>query len=93
MKTTVTIVNNLGIHVRPSATIFKEISSFPDDVITLDKGDNPSRIESVLDIICLALEKGESVTVTSEGPTEEVSCKRIADLLATDFDSGFGFKR
>ncbi|MBO5724942.1 MAG: HPr family phosphocarrier protein [Lentisphaeria bacterium] len=83
----VSIRNKAGIHCRPSSMILLEMEKFPNHKfkIVTEKGTG-SELGSILDLLALGLQYGESAVLTVQGPDEEKAGKAIADLLEYEFD-------
>ena len=82
----VTINNRYGIHVRPSAIIIKQMALFPGVSFSLDKGEGPSIIDNIMDLITMGIEDKANVTVSATGQNEGQACEQIAATLASNFD-------
>ena len=84
----VTVKNNAGIHCRPSGVILTAIENeFPDHMFQLQTADGEiTQLDSMLNLISLALSKGSSVKLQVEGVDVERAVKRIGDLFEYEFD-------
>ena len=85
---TVEIRNKAGIHCRPSSVIMftaKPYSATHEILITGPRG--ASKLTSILDLLTMGLQKGETVTISVTGEKEEELCKKLAELFETEFDS------
>jgi len=84
----ITVRNNAGIHCRPSGVILSAIKKeFPDHSFQLQTADGSvTELDSILDLISLALSKGTSATLQVEGIDEDRAIKRIGDLFEFEFD-------
>ncbi|MEN9358869.1 MAG: hypothetical protein RL095_404 [Verrucomicrobiota bacterium] len=81
----VTVINPLGIHARPSAMIVRKAASFQSQ-FWIEKNGNKVNARNILNIMTLAASKGTVLTLITEGPDEEQSLAALAEL----FDTGFG---
>ena len=45
-----------------------------------------SKLTSILDLLTMGLQKGETVTISVTGEKEEELCKKLAELFETEFD-------
>ncbi len=79
------ILNEAGIHCRPSAILVKEGSSYPGDILVLSES-GTCTLSSVLELIMLGLEPGAEVIIQVTGPEEETFCKKLVNLFETHFD-------
>lgn len=82
---TATIQNEQGIHCRPSALIVKEFMNYPGQ-IAVTHDDTTCSVGSVMQILALELHRGSTVTIEVDGPDEEQTADRLAELFATCFD-------
>ena len=81
----VTIKNELGLHARSAARI-AEIAQKSNDNVWIKRGDEKADASSIMDILTLACEKGTTITIIVEDPSDIGILNAIADLV----DSGFG---
>ncbi len=84
----VTIKNKAGIHCRPSSAILTVImNEFPGYKFTVTAPDG-SEIElaSILNLISLGLQCGESATLRVEGENEDAAIAKVGDLFEYEFD-------
>ena len=45
-----------------------------------------TKLTSILDLLTMGLQKGETVTISVTGEKEEELCKKLAELFETEFD-------
>lgn len=84
---TVEIRNKAGIHCRPSSVIMFTVEPYSathEILITGPRG--ASKLTSILDLLTMGLQKGETVTISVTGEKEEELCKKLAELFETEFD-------
>ena len=84
---TVIILNKAGIHCRPSSAILMAAMEFSQDhkmEATCERGS--SGLGSILELLALGLQCGETVTVRVEGPKENEIGPKLAELFAHEFD-------
>jgi len=79
------ILNDMGIHVRPSGIIIKETSTY-NGKISLKKGDIELDLIGIMDLLALGLVKEDEVIITVSGPDEEVYLSKLVDLFQFRFD-------
>ncbi len=84
-KKTVTIVNKLGLHARPSAMLVTAAARFESEVF-LAKGDLRVNGKSIMGVMMLAAEKGAELLIEADGPDEEQAVEAIGKVI----ESGFG---
>jgi phosphocarrier protein HPr len=84
---TVKINNHAGIHCRPASNILNAINEYPDHrfVIVFPSRED-TELNSILSLIALGLQRGDSISLRVTGPQEEVACEKIAQLFETEFD-------
>jgi phosphocarrier protein HPr len=82
----VKVRNKAGIHCRPAGLIIQKIIDFPDCSFSLKCSKGESDLTSILALLSLALEQGEEIEITVNGPDEENVCTEIAELFAFEFD-------
>jgi len=80
-----TIHNSKGIHVRPSGVIVNELSSIKSDIILESKGVRVPFL-SIMDLLALGLQKGESLKICVSGPDEIDASERLVMLFEKDYD-------
>lgn len=84
---TVVIRNKAGIHCRPSSAIMAAAAKFPDHEISAESSRGAkANLRSILDLLSMGLQKGDSVTITVTGPNEVDACAKLAELFETEFD-------
>ena len=85
LQTTVTIINDLGLHARSAAQIAGVVQNAAGNVWILKDGEKADA-SSIIDILTLVCEKGTKITVIIEDPADMDILNAIVDLV----DSGFG---
>lgn len=83
---TVTVVNEAGIHCRPSSEILLAVQRFPNCTISVEASQGKVELNSMLALLGLGLAKGEQVKISAEGEKEHEACDVIAALFAFHFD-------
>lgn len=84
-EATATILNEAGIHCRPSAILIKEGCTYGGEIlVTAPSG--TCNLTSALELIMLGLEQGTEIAIQVTGPDEEEYAKKLADLFETRFD-------
>lgn len=84
-KKTVTIVNKLGLHARPSAMLVTAASRFEAEVF-LSKDSLRVNGKSIMGVMMLAAEKGSELVIEADGPDEMEAIEAVAKVV----ESGFG---
>ena len=80
----VAIVNAYGLHMRPSNRFVKLASSFQSQIWVYLRGTKASG-KSLLEMTCLAAEKGDTLEIEAQGPDAEPALAALADLVAAGF--------
>jgi phosphocarrier protein len=84
VKETFTIINDKGLHTRPSTELVKCASSFKSQ-ITLYYQNMSVNAKSLLDILMLAAGRGAKITIEAVGEDAEEAVKAILDLAQNKF--------
>lgn len=79
-----TIVNELGLHARPSALLVSTASRFKSDVF-LRRNDLRVNGKSIMGVMMLAAEKGSTITIEVDGPDEQEALQAILKVIADGF--------
>lgn len=85
MKVTTRIVNEEGLHARPSTLIVKTANGYA-STITLSIGARTADAKSILEVMMLVSPKGTEVEIEAEGQDGAAA----VDALVTLFEEGFG---
>ena len=80
----VVIVNAYGLHMRPSSRFVKVASGF-ESTIWVRLRDTKANGKSLLDVTCLAAEKGDTLSLEAQGPDAEAAISALAELVAAGF--------
>jgi len=86
VERTVTVVNDAGIHCRPSSEILLAVQKFPDCTIHAEATHGSVELNSMLALLGLGLTRGDDVKITAEGVNEHEACDTIAALFSFNFD-------
>lgn len=78
---TYTIEDELGIHARPAGLLSKLAKSFPDTLVTVTKGEKTVKATQLMKLMNLGIKKGDQVTVTAEGDSEEAARAALRDFF------------
>ena len=81
----VVINNELGLHARSAALIAKIVQKAKANV-WIKRGPEKVDASSIVDILTLACEKGTTITIMIENPSDIDILEAVAELV----DSGFG---
>jgi phosphocarrier protein HPr len=84
---TVLIGSTHGLHARP-AKLFTKAAAAAGAPVTLQKGDGkPVNAASILGVISLGINHGDSVTLATDGEHAETILDELSELLLTDHDA------
>ena len=83
-KAIFTVLNDKGLHTRPSTELVKCAAHFNAHV-TLTYKDQQVNAKSSLGILLLAAERGAKITVEAEGPEAEQAIAAILKLAQSKF--------
>jgi phosphocarrier protein HPr len=87
IERTVSIGSANGLHARP-AKLFAQAASGAGIPVTISKdGGKAVNAASILGVISLGIEHGDTVTVTADGDDAEQVLDTLTELLATDHDN------
>ena len=79
------VVNTLGMHARPAATLVGHVLPFTCDVYLQMDGARVNA-KSIMGLLTLAAARGSRIIVTCKGPDAEAAMEAVRALFA----SGFG---
>jgi phosphocarrier protein len=82
----VKIKNRAGIHCRPSSAILTAIEDYQGHAFSIVTTKGNIELNSILNLLALGLQCGDSVTVKVKGPKEKEACEKIAGLFEYEFD-------
>ncbi len=81
-----TIRNGAGIHCRPASLILKAATEMNDHEFFVISNNIEVPLSSILSLISLGLQKGDSVEIKVTGPDADNACAKMAALFETEFD-------
>lgn len=84
-ESNVRIVNDLGLHARPSAELVKLASKYRSD-ISVSRDGVAVNAKSILGVMTLAAEQGATIVIRAEGDDAEEAVTALKQLI----DRGFG---
>lgn len=79
------IVNSLGLHARPAASVVNTVLKFQSEVY-LSLNGHRVNAKSIMGLLTLAAAQGSTLTVTCKGPDAHDAMRAIRALI----ESGFG---
>jgi phosphocarrier protein len=80
----VVVINQAGIHARPSSEIVKTATRFSSNV-TLSHDGLDVNAKSIMGVMMLAAPCGSTVKVRAEGDDAEAAVAALAELFASSF--------
>ncbi len=84
-EATITILNKLGIHVRPAALIVQLASKFESE-IKLNKDGVEVDAKSIMGVMMLAAGMGSKLKITAEGRDEKEAVAALGGLVEAKFN-------
>ena len=85
IKKTVTIVNKLGLHARPSAMLVTTTGRYKSEV-HFTKDNLRVNGKSIMGVMMLAAEMGSELIVEVDGPDEEEAMTDIVKVIESGFN-------
>ncbi|MHB9861777.1 HPr family phosphocarrier protein [Streptomyces sp. YIM S03343] len=83
----VTVGSQQGLHARP-ATLFVQAATRQPVKVTIGRPDQPAvDARSLLSVLALGAEKGDTLQLTADGDNAETVLKELAEVLSTDHDA------
>jgi len=82
----VIIKNGAGIHCRPASLILKAATEMADHDFFVVSNGIEAPLSSILSLISLGLQRGDSVEIKADGPNADVACEKMAELFEKEFD-------
>lgn len=76
-----TIADKLGIHARPAGLLVQKIKEYKSTVTIMANGKS-TVVKGVLGLMTLGAKQGTELTVTVEGPDEEIAAAGLKEFLA-----------
>ena len=83
---TVTVASAHGLHARP-ASLFVQAVASSGLAVELTKGEKTLNAASILGVISLGIEHGDTVTLRTEGENAEDVLDTLSEILTTDQDA------
>ena len=84
---TVAVGSSVGLHARP-ASLFSQAAAKSGQKVLVKKGEGTAvNAASILGIISLGIEHGDSLTLSVEGDNEQAILEELSEFLSTDHDA------
>ncbi len=87
IKTTIKIINRLGLHARASAKFVSTAARYQ-SYIEVTKGSQTVNGKSIMGVMMLAANQGSEITLEIEGPDEAAMNQSLVDLINNFFGEG-----
>ncbi|MGW1656299.1 HPr family phosphocarrier protein [Streptomyces atratus] len=84
---TVAVGNRSGLHARPASVFVQAATRQPIKVTIGRDGQSTVDARSLLSVLALAAQHGDSVVLAAEGDGAEAAVQELAALLARDLDA------
>ncbi len=84
LSSTVSVVNQKGLHARPAAILVKTATLFTSEIL-LEKDGETVDCKSLLSVLMLAAGKGSRLRLLVDGCDAKQAARTIAELFATGF--------
>ncbi|QHC63824.1 HPr family phosphocarrier protein [Rathayibacter festucae] len=87
VERTVQVASSKGLHARP-ASLFSQAAAKSGQKVLVKKGEGTAvNAASILGIISLGIEHGDSLTLSVEGDNEQTVLDELSEFLSTDHDA------
>ena len=83
---TVTVASAHGLHARP-ASLFVQAVAASGLAVELTKGEKSLNAASILGVISLGIEHGDTITLSAEGENADAVLDQLAEIITTDQDA------
>lgn len=80
LEKSITVENETGIHARPAGLIVREATKFKSEVAFF-KNSVKYNAKSIMSIMAMAVEKGETITITANGADEAAAMDAMIVLI------------
>ncbi|MBR0599795.1 HPr family phosphocarrier protein [Sinanaerobacter chloroacetimidivorans] len=79
------IINELGLHARPASLFVTTASKFNSNIkVTFE--DKQGDAKSILNVLALAVKKGDKITIHVEGQDEAEAANALLELVESGFN-------
>jgi phosphotransferase system HPr (HPr) family protein len=83
LEHTITLGSKSGLHARPAAVFVQHAKGFRSQ-ITLSKNDKKANAKSILSVLSLGAEQGDSIVLTASGDDASTAITTLVPLLEGD---------
>jgi phosphocarrier protein HPr len=74
-----TITSPQGLHARPATALIRLVKNFI-SVISIQKGDKITRLNSMINLLSMTIKSGETITIIIEGE-DEINAAEALDIF------------
>ena len=75
--------SHAGLHNRQATLFVQKVNEF-DSLIYLERGSQRVNAKSLLGVMCLCVQTGESITISADGPDAQVAIAALEAFLLID---------
>lgn len=83
---TVAVASSVGLHARPAALLASAVNESGLDVTVALPGGDPVDAGSILEVMTLGAEHGDTVTLSADGDGADGVLDSLVELLSRDLD-------
>jgi len=83
-KTSITIINKLGLHARAAAKFVTCASQFQSE-IRVSRGERTVSGKSIMGVMMLAASKGTELELSAEGADDKIAIATLVELINNKF--------
>ncbi|MBA9086950.1 phosphocarrier protein [Fontibacillus solani] len=81
MERKFTIIDEDGIHARPATVLVNTANKFKETEAFAEANGKKVTLKSILGVLSLGLEKGDSITLLTEGANAEEALQALTDVM------------
>lgn len=70
-----------GLHARPAARFVQEANKYNSEIYIV-KGNKQVNAKSIMGVMSLAVSKGTEITITAEGPDEQLAVEALVAIVS-----------
>ncbi|CAM2846559.1 HPr family phosphocarrier protein [Paenibacillus sediminis] len=84
MQQTFRIIDEDGIHARPATALVNTANKFKETESSAEAKGKKVTLKSILGVLSLGLEKGDTITLITEGPNAEEALNALKDVMINE---------
>ncbi len=88
-KSSVELVNDVGLHARPASVLVKAATKFDSDVFVKNESDDKeleANAKSISEVLSLGAEQGDVISIKTEGEDAEEALESLVNLVKNKFE-------